>query len=97
LKFGRLDGRSCGADVPGRLGAKRGAAVKLDEAILEELEIGGEGTAKEIRERLSAHVQHALERLVCDKKVIKTGYKGQGNIKYYDLPSPPPAHIERRI
>ena len=67
--------------------------MKLDEAILEELE-RGKGTAKEIGERLSARVQHALEKLVREKKVTKTGYEGKGNIKYYDLA---PIGIQRRL
>ncbi len=71
--------------------------MKLDDAIIEQLELSGESTVKEIGERLSARIQSALDRLVKAGKVAKSGHNGQGNIKYYDLPPPPPAHIERRI
>lgn len=68
--------------------------MRLDEAVLEELERGG-GTVKEIGERLSGRIQHALDRLVGAKKVIKDGYPGKGNQKAYSLPQEPP--INRRF
>jgi hypothetical protein len=53
--------------------------MKLDEAIIEQLGLDGESTVKEISEGLSRRIQGALDRLVKDGKVIKSGHKGQGN------------------
>jgi hypothetical protein len=68
--------------------------VKLDEAVLEELERAGAGTAKEIGERLSGCVYEALKRLVKADRVTKDGYPGQGNEKTYSLKLPT---INRRL
>lgn len=59
--------------------------MKLDGAILEELERGGPGTVKEIGERLSRRVYSALERLANAEIVIKGGIEGKGNEKLYRL------------
>ncbi len=69
--------------------ARTEAQLKLDEAIIEELERGGDGNAKQIRERLSRRVYDALERLVIDQKVVKTGWHGKGHEKMYSLPKEP--------
>jgi hypothetical protein len=62
------------------------AELKLDEAILEELERGGAGNSKQIGKRLSIRVYEALQRLVRDEKVVKSGWPGRGNEKMYGLP-----------
>jgi hypothetical protein len=59
--------------------------LKLDEAILEELE-RGVGTVKQISVRLSRRVYDALERLARDQRVVKEGWPGKGNEKIYSLP-----------
>ena len=72
--------------------------MKLDEAIIEELRDGGNGTVKEIGHRLASRVQHALERLVASEQVYKFGYEGRGNEKTYSLsPSDPSEPINRRF
>lgn len=63
--------------------------MKIDEAILEELGRGGEGTVKDIGERLASRIQRALDRLVKAKKVEKAGFHGKGNLKTYSLPRQP--------
>ncbi len=75
------------------LSAKRGAILKLDDAILEVLE-RGEGTVRDISKRLSKRIQHALDRLCDAGLVAKKGFEGKGNIKVYSLPKPP---VDRRI
>jgi hypothetical protein len=60
--------------------------LKLDDAILEELERSGDGTAKQISERLSLRIYEALQRLVRDQRVVKEGFPGKGNEKRYGLP-----------
>jgi hypothetical protein len=69
--------------------------MKLDDAILEELEHGS-GTVKGISERLSDRVYNALERLVKADKVKKEGYQGKGNEKIYNLSKATPL-ITRRL
>jgi hypothetical protein len=68
--------------------------MKLDDAILEELE-RGKGTVKQIGERLAARVQDALYRLIESEKVVPSGYPGKGNEKSYSLPPQP--SIKRRV
>jgi hypothetical protein len=70
--------------------------VKLDEAILEELE-RGEGTVKDISERLSKRLQHALERLCDADRVVRSGYEGKGNLKVYSLPQHVPLDFKKRV
>lgn len=67
--------------------------MKLDDAVLEELE-RGEGTVKDISERLAARLQHALDRLVKTRKIVKDGFPGKGNEKIYSLPPKP--EVRRR-
>lgn len=61
------------------------AELRLDEAIMEELE-RGDGNAKQIGDRLSRRVYEGLERLVRDGRVEKSGWSGKGNEKRYSLP-----------
>jgi hypothetical protein len=70
--------------------------MKIDEAILEELERGA-GTVKQIIDRLSdrSRVYEALERLVAAKRVEKDGHPGKGNEKTYRLPRLP--SMKRRV
>ncbi len=67
------------------LSGKQEGGMKLDDAILEELE-RGRGTVREISERLSKRVYDALERLADQEKVAKKGHPGKGNEKVYSLP-----------
>jgi hypothetical protein len=72
--------------------------MKLDDAIIEELRAGGEGTVNEIGLRLAARVQHAMARLVKSKQVYKFGLAGSGNEKIYSLSSIDPTKpIKRRV
>jgi hypothetical protein len=59
--------------------------MMLDEAILEELKLGGAGTAKDIKNRLSHGVHGALNRLVAAGKVRESSFPGRGNPKSYRL------------
>jgi hypothetical protein len=58
----------------------------LDEAILEELEVSGAGTAQDIKDRLSNGVYGALKRLVAAGKVKEDSFPGRRNPKSYSLP-----------
>jgi N-acetylglucosamine kinase-like BadF-type ATPase len=66
------------------------AEMKLDDAVLEELE-RGEGTAIQIIERLSGRVRHALERLEKGEKVVRNYRSGE---LIFSLPQLP---INRRV
>jgi hypothetical protein len=66
---------------------REGVVKKLDDAILEELYERGNGTVKDIGERLSNRVYAALKRLVEAGKVDEHGYPGKGNEKTYSLRS----------
>jgi hypothetical protein len=69
--------------------------MKLDDAVLEELTRAGEGTVKQISERLSGRVYEAVQRLIkSNHVVVKHGYPGKGNEKVYSLP--PIGPIKRR-
>jgi hypothetical protein len=74
---------------------KQGVKVRLDDAVLEELERAGPGNVKQIGERLSGRVYEALERLVLADKVSKEGFLGKGHEKTYSLRQPDP--IKRRF
>ena len=63
--------------------------MRLDDAILEELERDGPGTVKEIGDRLAVRVQDALDRLIKAHKVSKAGFHGKGNVTYSRVPPPP--------
>ena len=72
--------------------------MKLDDAILKELTRAGEGTVKQIGERLSGRVYEALQRLIKAKHVaVKHGYPGKGNEKIYDLQQPTGFDERRRV
>src|SRR5579872_4747247 len=71
--------------------------MKLDDAILEELELGGDGTVREIGDRLARRVQEALYRLLRRKHVYAIGYEGQGNKKTYTLNDPNAAPVNTRL
>jgi hypothetical protein len=58
--------------------------IKLDDAILEELERGG-GTIESIGLRLSRRVSEALERMAAAGLVSR---EGEGNRKTYRVPNP---------
>jgi hypothetical protein len=49
------------------------ADVRLDEAILEELE-RGRGTVSDIEDGLSKQIRPAFERLLSSGKIIKAGF-----------------------
>jgi hypothetical protein len=72
------------------------AELKLDEAVIEELE-RGDGNAKQIAERLSKRVYAALERLVREERVVKRGWEGRGNEKWYSLPKASSPIFNRRL
>ena len=69
--------------------ARTEAELKLDEAIIEELERGAMAMRSESGSAFSRRVYDALERLVIDQKVVKTGWHGKGNEKIYSLPKEP--------
>jgi len=64
--------------------------MMLDEAILEELNLSGAGTAQDIKDRLSHGVYGALKRLVAAGKVKEHSFPGRGNPKTYSLPKASP-------
>ena len=59
--------------------------MKLDEAIMEELGRDGQGTRKEIIERLAGRMHHALVRLASAGKIHKLDGPYAGNEKVYSL------------
>jgi hypothetical protein len=59
--------------------------MRLDEAIVEELARFGQGTRKEIVERLAGRMQHALDRLANSGKIYKLDGPYAGNEKVYSL------------
>jgi hypothetical protein len=54
--------------------------LKLDEAVLEEIHRAGDRSVKQISARLSGRLQHALDRLVRNEKILKQ--RGQGNERF---------------
>ncbi len=58
--------------------------MRLDDAILEELE-RGEGTVAHIIERISGRVRHALDRLEKSKQVVRENLGGKNNELVYKL------------
>ena len=50
--------------------------LPLDRAILNELRYGG-ATAKQLEERISGRIRHALDRLLMSDQVVKGGPGGK--------------------
>lgn len=62
--------------------------MRLDEAILEELE-RGRGTVSDIEDGLSKQIRPAFERLLSSGKIIKAGFPSNATEKTYSLPREP--------
>jgi hypothetical protein len=60
--------------------------MKLDDAIVEELDRAGPGTEKEIGERLAGRLYAALQRLVHDRIINHDAFSSPRKENIYGLP-----------